>query len=309
MDYDALVVGGGPAGLTAAIYLARFHLRVGVFDDGRSRARLIPVSHNHAGFPEGIAGPELLARMRRQAEASGAQILGLRAEALQRQEDGSFILEADGQRMSAQKLLLATGADNRRPEMTEGLHEEALQRGLLRYCPVCDGFEVTDRRIAVLGTGAHAMAEAEFLRSYSSDVTLIAPEGPHSWSAEEADRLREWQIAVQHGPATAMRPTSGGIALEVAGQPMEFDTIYPALGTLNRSELAQAAGADTAEDGAVLVDAHQMTSVDGLYAAGDVVQGLDQISSAMGQASVAATAMRNAICFEHPLRRTPKVEA
>jgi thioredoxin reductase (NADPH) len=73
--YDALVVGGGPAGLTAAIYLARYHRRVVVVDDGNSRAKWIPLSHNHAGFPDGITGDELLRRMREQAERYGATIL------------------------------------------------------------------------------------------------------------------------------------------------------------------------------------------------------------------------------------------
>ena len=82
-----------------------------------------------------------------------------------------------------------------------------------------------------------------------------------------------------------------------------FDTLYAALGTEVRSELARCAGAQTSQDGSVLVDRHQMTSVEGLYAAGDVVKGLDQIGNAMGQAGIAATAMRNAICETRPLRR------
>ena len=82
-----------------------------------------------------------------------------------------------------------------------------------------------------------------------------------------------------------------------------FDTLYAALGTELRSELARGAGAATAADGALLVDRHQMTSIEGLHAAGDVVKGLDQIAVAMGQGAVAATAMRNALCAAHPLRR------
>jgi len=87
------------------------------------------------------------------------------------------------------------------------------------------------------------------------------------------------------------------------GRAHRFDALYAALGTEVRSALARAAGAETAADGAVLVDRHQMTSVEGLYAAGDVVKGLDQIAAAMGQAAIAATAMRNAICAGTPLRR------
>lgn len=85
--YDVLVVGGGPAGLTAAIYLARYHRRVVVVDDGNSRAKWIPISHNHAGFPDGITGDELLRRMREQAERYGATILTDRIESVSGKAD------------------------------------------------------------------------------------------------------------------------------------------------------------------------------------------------------------------------------
>ncbi len=289
--------------MTAAIYLARFHLSVAVFDHGRSRAGLIPMTHNHAGYPEGISGVELLRRMRAQAQHHGATVLRHRADWLE-PEDGGFTLSAGIERYTASKVLLATGVTNRRPTMPDAAHDDALRRGLLRYCPICDGYEVTDQHIAILGTGGHALAEAEFLRSYSASVTLIAPDGAHSWSAAEKQQLQQWQISCINGPVTALQPGESGMVLTVAGRKLAFDTVYPALGTINHSELAKAAGARTAEDGAVLVDRHQMSSVEGLYAAGDVVKGLDQISNAMGHAAVAATAMRNAICQERPLRRT-----
>lgn len=302
LDYDCIVVGGGPAGLTAAIYLARFHLSVAVLDDGRSRAALIPRTHNHAGFPDGIAGPELLQRMREQAENFGTHVAPGRAELLEKRGNG-FTLRARGQVYGGRKVLLATGVINRRPDMPDMDHDVALRRGVLRYCPVCDGYEVTDQRVAVLGTGGHALAEAEFLRSYSADVSLVAPDGAHRWTPAEREQIRRWGIASIDGPVGQFRRNDAGMTLVIEGNEFRFDTVYPALGTINRSELARAAGARTADDGAVLVDDHQMTSIDGLYAAGDVVKGLDQISNAMGQAGVAATAMRNAICVEEPLRR------
>ena len=73
-------------------------------------------------------------------------------------------------------MLLATGVTNRRPPMDEELHDEALARGLIRYCPICDGYEVTDKKIGVIGSDSHGVAEALFLRSYTADVTLIAPD-------------------------------------------------------------------------------------------------------------------------------------
>ena len=107
---DCLVIGGGPAGLTAAIYLARFRRRFLVVDAGASRASWIPVSHNHAGYPDGIAGTDLLARMRAQAERYGAEIIRGRVERLERPAGGGFTaVMADGSRHEAERVLLATG--------------------------------------------------------------------------------------------------------------------------------------------------------------------------------------------------------
>lgn len=301
-EFDCIVIGGGPAGLAAAIYLTRFHLSTAVFDDGRSRAALIPLARNLAGYTVGIGGRDLLRRMRAQAEGFGARMLPVTVEALARRGQGFEVL-AGGERFAARQLLLATGVTNLPPPMPADDHDDAVRRGLLRYCPVCDGYEVSDRRVALLGSGAHGLAEAQFMRSYSRDVTLVAADGPHRFDAAQRDALMDWKIVALDGPVEAIVAGADGIALQAVGATHRFDTLYAALGTTIRSELARGAGAKTALDGAVLVDRHQMTSVPGLYAAGDVVKGLDQIAPAMGQAAIAATAMRNAICEARPLRR------
>lgn len=301
-EFDAIVIGGGPAGLTAAIYLARFHLAVGLFDDGASRAALIPLTRNLAGYPVGVGGPELLRRMRAQAAGFGVALQSETVMALLPRE-GGFDVVAAAATHRARTLLLATGVWNIPPPMPAAEHDDALRRGLLRYCPICDGYEVTDHAVAVLGSGAHGLAEAEFLRSYSARVTLLAPDGPHRLDALQRRRLAAWGIAAQDGPVAAISAGRTAIDVTAGGAALSFDTLYVALGSKLRSELALAAGAEAAADGAVLVDRHQMTTIPGLYAAGDVVRGLDQIASAMGQAAIAATAMRNALCAETPLRR------
>ncbi|MBV9883837.1 MAG: NAD(P)/FAD-dependent oxidoreductase, partial [Sphingomonadaceae bacterium] len=140
-ELDCLIIGGGPAGLTAAIYLARFHLATRVIDAGNSRARWIPCTHNHAGFPDGISGEELIERMRAQAQLYGATIETERVTRLDRVEGGGFCATWGAGSVSARTILLATGTANRRPPMDESLHDEALARGLIRYCPICDGYE------------------------------------------------------------------------------------------------------------------------------------------------------------------------
>ena len=174
---DCLVIGGGPAGLTAAIYLARFHLDILVVDEGKSRAAWIPCTRNHAGYPDGISGKELLEKMREQAQKFGAKILTERVTKLERDEKtGLFCAIWGSGCVEARKVLLATGVTNRKPPMDETLHDEALERGLVRYCPICDGYEVTDKKVGVIGSDSHGVAEAVFLRGYTADVTLIAPD-------------------------------------------------------------------------------------------------------------------------------------
>ena len=177
-ELDCLIVGGGPAGLTAAIYLARFRRRAVLVDAGSSRAAWIPISHNHPGFPDGIAGEELLARMRAQAGRYGASILAGEIGRLERRADGFTATMADGSRLRARHVLLATGGEDQPPPMDLPTLGEAVGRGLLRYCPICDAYEARDRRIALVGArkcrGARGAAPARL---------HLRPDGAHAAGA------------------------------------------------------------------------------------------------------------------------------
>ena len=298
---DCLIVGGGPAGLTAAIYLARFHLDILVVDGGKSRASWIPCTRNVSGFPEGIEGTELLQRMRDQACKYGAKIETEFVTKLEREvETGFFVATWGSGSARTRAVLIATGVTNRRPPMDEALHDDALARGLVRYCPICDGYEVTDKRVGVIGSGSHGVAEAVFIRSYTSDITLIAPDKALSLSAEDQRKLKSAGIECIDGPAQAVAISRECIVVDTAEGHYTFDSIYPALGSDTHTQLAEMVGAKLSEDQSIVVDRHMRTNVPGLYAAGDVVIGLDQISHAMGQGGVAATAIRNDLCAENP---------
>jgi thioredoxin reductase (NADPH) len=302
MDYDCLVVGGGPAGLTAAIYLTRYHLKLKVLDAGKSRAGWIPCTHNHAGFPGGISGKELLAKMREQAQMYGASIQTARVTRLDKIE-GGFRAEWGSGSGTARTILLATGITNRRPPMDEDLHDEALSKGLIRYCPVCDGFEVTDKKVGVIGSGSHGVAEAVFLRGFTDDITLVAPDRSHDLSEEDKTKMKEFGIHCVDGPCQAVAIADKCITLATPYGEHVFDSVYPALGSDTHTELAKQVGAQIAEDGTLPVDSHQRTNVPGLYGAGDVVLGLDQISHAMGEGGVAATTIRNDLSKKKPIIR------
>jgi thioredoxin reductase (NADPH) len=303
---DCIVIGGGPAGLTAAIYLARFHLRILVVDAGKSRASWIPCSHNHAGFPDGINGKELLERMRTQAQKYGAKIVRDRVTKLERDEESRLFTATWGSGCeTARTVLLATGVTNRKPPMDEDLHDEALSRGLIRYCPICDGYEVTDKKVGVIGSGSHGVAEALFIRSYTADITLIAPDKALDLDEEDQRKLEEAGIARVDGPAQAVAAAKDCIVIETVQGTYTFDSVYPALGSDTHTQLAEMVGASLSDDACIKVDDHQRCNVPGLYAAGDVVLGLDQISHAMGEGGVAATTIRNDLARQNPMLREP----
>ena len=299
---DCLVIGGGPAGMTAAIYLARFHLSVRVIDAGKSRVTWIPRTHNHAGYPGGIPGTELLARMREQAGEFGITVEQGLVERIEKAGE-SFLAHAGDQQVAARTVLLATGVVNNAPPISPELHDAAMARGLLRYCPICDGYEVTDKRVGVIGNRTHGFKEAVFLRTYTKEVTLIAPDTDVELSQDEHQRLDELGVRTVGGPCRSLRIDDDQIVVPTPAGDLPFDSVYPALGSVIRSELAVALGAKASSDGCLVVDDHQRTSVPGLYAAGDVVRGLDQISHAMGEGGVAAVTLRNDLAERGSLAR------
>jgi thioredoxin reductase (NADPH) len=295
---DCLIVGGGPAGLTAALYLARFHRSFLVVDGADSRASWIPTSHNIPVFAEGISGREILARQRTHLSRYQAPILEGEVTALSK-TSGGFVAEvkdAGGARreIRARRVLLATGAADVEPDLPD--LPNAVQRGLVRYCPICDGYEAAGKKIAVIGFGDRGLGEAVFVaRTYSRDVTLLTLGQEMDLDAEERRRIDEHGIKVVHEPIAALEIEGDRISAVRTGTGVEhrFEVLYSALGLKPRSDLGERLGARRDETGALLVDDHNRTSVGGLYAAGGVVRGLDQIVVAMGHAAIAATDIHN----------------
>jgi thioredoxin reductase (NADPH) len=288
--HDCLVVGAGPAGLTAATYLARFHRDIVVVDAGRSRARWIPTSHNVPGFPRGVAGQTLLQRLRAQAGEYGVDIRDGCIARLQRDDDGFTATAADGPRWRARCVILASGIVDVMPAMP-GL-EDAIERHVVRLCAVCDGYEASDERIAVYAPIDIAIGHALFLRTFSSRVSAVR--------SQPGDPAPELAVAAQ-AAGVALLPPSVSLHHDGEccvftfddGSTQRFDTVYPVLGCDAQSQLATTLGARSDANGELLVDAHQQTSVDGLYAIGDVVSALNQISVGVGHAALAAIDIHN----------------
>ena len=295
--FDCLIIGGGPAGLAAALYLARFRRRLLLIDSGAGRAASIPRSHNIPFFTSGIGGPELLARERENALRYKAEILSGTVVGLRKQPEGFLAdtISDDGEARAVRAacVLLATGASDIEPNLPN--LPNAVQRGLVRYCPICDGYEVMNKSVAVIGYGERGLGEAVFIaRTYTPYVTLLTLGEPMGLDPEEKTQVADHDIKVIGEPIVALDCSSEEINLRAQnGDEHRFDVLYSALGMRVRSELAVSLGAEHDEDGAILVDEHSMTSVDGLYAAGDVTVGLRQIVVGLAQAALAAVHIHN----------------
>ncbi|PWC43128.1 NAD(P)/FAD-dependent oxidoreductase [Azospirillum sp. TSO22-1] len=295
---DSIIVGGGPAGLTAAIYLARYRRRFLVIDAGAPRAAWIPLSHNHAGFPDGVTGMDLLARMRAQAKRYGAPVERGCVASLRKSGELFVARTEAGDEVAARTAVMATGVIDVEPVLPN-LYQ-AVQRGLIRHCPICDGFEVIGQRIGVLGHGADAVGDALWMRTYTDDVTLLTLGEPLGLSDGDRRRLAGRGIRAVEQPVAEVHAEAGRIAAltTAAGERLAFDTLYSALGAVPRTDPARPAGARTGASGRFEVDAHCRTDVEGLFAIGDVVEGLNQISVAMGHAAIAATTIHRTLLKE-----------
>ncbi len=293
--FDCLILGAGPAGLAAGLYLRRFRRTVLIADAGQSRAALIPRSHNVPGFTGGIRGADLLAQLREQLTPFGPVEWAGRVTRLDRVDETVWRATIADRAVFGRTILFATGVVDRRPPISEP--DQAIRDGLLRFCPICDGFEAMLDRIAVIGADDHAANEALFLRAYSPSVSMLTLGPNHEVSRSSREALdaaniplisvQSDHLMVERGRLRARR--MDGLALD------PFEVVYGALGVKPQSDLAQAIGVGVDRSGCILVDEHQRTNLPTIYAAGDVARGLNQISVAVGEAAIAATAIHNSL--------------
>lgn len=285
--YDCVIVGGGPAGLTAALYLARFRRSVLLVDAGTSRALLAPASRNYPGFPGGISGADLLQTLKTQLITYEVAHRREHVTGITR-HDGNFCVATTSGDVVARRLLFAAGIRDERPQV-EGDHDDAVRAGVIRYCPICDGYESSDQRICVLGPLERALPKARFLHAFTPDVTIALTD-----AAELKPEIGK--IPYRAFKGALLRPVADGILVPFAdGGEERFDAVYPALGADPSAELATVLGARTDDAGCLEVDSRNCTSVEGLYAAGDIVSDLHQITVAVGHAAIAATAIHNSL--------------
>lgn len=285
---DCLIIGAGPAGLSAALYLLRYRRKIMVVDCGESRASLIPKSHNYPGFVKGISGSQLLKRLKDQLYQYKIDINSERIEII-KMEKGIFI---SNQYIKSKTIILCTGVKDIEPPLPN--IENAIRKGLVRHCPVCDAYEVIGKQIGVVCNGKSGVNEALFLRNYSNAIYLLTIGYPLQFSVDEMKQINKAGIKIIKEPIFKVYKLKNRIvSLEFANQRIFFlDTIYSALGCIKNTTLALDLGAKSV-GGELIVDHQQQTSIPGFYAAGDIVEGLNQICVAQSQGAIAATAVND----------------
>lgn len=298
---DCVIVGGGPAGLTAALYLARYRRSVKLIDAGCSRARLIPVARNVPAFPSGISGVELLARLREQLTPYGVAPERAVVTSITSVQDGFEVDyrpldprdEASRLSVHARRVVLAAGVQDALPVSANAA--ELTRNGVLRLCPICDGYEADGKRVAMLGPARSALKHGIFMRTFSRQVSVLAvdldallPEERKAAFAAGVELIAVSSFDLAVGPERVPE------VKDIAGVLHGFDSIYPVMGCHPETDVLRFP-VERSEDGMIIADKHQRTSVPRLYAAGDIVNTLNQISVAAGEAAIAATAVHQSL--------------
>ncbi|MEV7418444.1 NAD(P)/FAD-dependent oxidoreductase [Streptomyces sp. NPDC089919] len=295
---DAAIVGGGPAGLSAALYLARYNRTVLVFDTGHGRSTHHQVNHNYLGFPDGIATVDLRELGSRQlAHYPHARIVHHRITDLEGDADRGFTLHAQGHHWQARTLMLATGVLDHFPHFPDW--QEYAGRSMF-WCIACDGYENRGRRILVVGHTDAAAGEAMQLHALSDQVRLLTNSRSDEISPLMRRRLAAAGIPVLHDRIKAAEGKEGHFEAVVTrrGLRLELDALFSVQGATPETELARRLSVALTPSGYVAVDTEQKTSVPGVYAAGDLTAlHSHQVAAAVHEGAQAASA---AHYFLHP---------
>ncbi len=295
--WEVIVVGGGIAGLSAAIYLGRARRDCLVIDSRNSMARWEPDVQNYLGFPEGVSGPQLLWRGQRHAKRYGAALVADKVLSA-RKRSGIFYVRCRRRSYRCQNLLLATGIFHIPPAIN-GV--KACLGHSMFFCKDCDGMRVRGKRIAIYGANDEAAEYALAMGAYTGHVAIVTNQAALRWSKRHARRVRQYRIPVYTKRIT--RAVHRGCHLKslqfADGQKLLVEALFTTRGDIYHNEIAKALGAKI-DRGEIVVDACQRSSVKGLYAAGCVTPANCQMIIAAGQGAAAAQAI-NRDLFESSL--------
>ena len=297
-EYEVVVVGGGPAGLQTALYTARLGHDTAVVDRGGGRAAMMVDTHNVIGVTEDVSGNEFLRTAQEQVEEYGADVHRDLVTEVTRLDDGRFHLVGNDGEFVADRVVFGVGFNDERPKPPlprtgKGLH----------YCLHCDAYMFIDRPVFVMGTGEAAAHVAMIMLNFTDDVDVLLRGEQREWSDETDERLRAHPVDVVEEEITGMRKSDDGWL-----EAFEFDdgTVrnyrggFPMYGSNYNTNLAEQLGCEINDDGTVAVAEDGETSVEGVYAVGDITPGHNQIPVAMGKGAQAG------IAIHYELREFPR---
>ena len=304
--YDAIVIGGGPAGLSAALWLARYQRRVRVFASGDPRNAVTWGVHGYLGLED--PKPAEVRRVgREQAIKAGAEIEAATVERIAG-ENGDFLLTLSDERtVRSRRVLLATGLKDIVPE-TPGLMD--FYGHSIWHCPDCDGPEVVGKRVAVMGWGEGIAKFCMYILTWTHDIVLLTDSHAAGMTQEALEALDEHGIAIRREAVIRLEGDDKQVRRAVfhEGPPEEIEAMFFHIASGPGSTLAADLGCKLDEDGALEgildIDKEFQTSVPGVYAAGDIVPGSRLVIRAASEGARAALGIHKSLIVEARKIRT-----
>lgn len=292
--FDAIIIGGGPAGLTCAIFLGRYRRRVLVLDDGHPRNYATRGIHGFLG-QHGIAPDELLARGRAEAEASGVEIRKGRAASIVANGDCFDVTTSANEALRARRVVLAYGIRDTLPDIPN-VHD---YYGIsVHHCPDCDGYEARDTRIGVIGWTAGAVGLALKLLHWSDDIVVMTDGHAREWDEEQHSKLLAERIGIKDEKIVSLDGRDGQVtAVDLSsGERVEMKHIFFSIATERSCSLAEELGCQCdPETPNIVVDEHRRTTVPGVWAIGDLAEGSQLAIKAAADGAIAAIDVNNSL--------------
>ena len=289
---DVVIVGGGPAGLSAALVLGRCRRRVLLCDTGRPRNASALELHGYL-TRDGIAPRDLLSIGREELRPYGVELRDVAVDDVVCQGDAFEVRLATGERIATRKVLVATGVRDHLPDI-EGL--EPCYGISVHHCPYCDGWEERDRRLAVLGQGAAAAALALSLKTWSPHV-VVCTLGPARVSARHRAQLAEHAIPIVDGPVARLEHDRGRVRrlLTARGREVDCDAVFFTTGQSAQWDLPRRLGCELTRKGTVKTDLLGQTRVPGVYVVGDASRDVQFVIVAAAEGAKAGVAINKAL--------------